>query len=337
MLKFCTLFNSAYLSRGLAMYNSLLLHNEDFHLYILAFDSDCFFALSKLKLAHATIISLDEFENEDLLRVKAGRTAAEYCWTCASSSIKYCMETYSLDHCSYIDADMLFFSDPKVLYKEMEDAGKSVMITRHRYTPQFDQSETSGIYCVQYMTFKNNEAGMAVLNWWVDACMDWCYARFEDGKFGDQKYLDDWTSRFNCVHELEHLGGGVAPWNVQQYAFSRKDGQVTGRELATGQSFDLVFYHYHAFKYAWNNTFRLTDEQYTLTRSQVKQLYKPYVYALATSEDQIAERASDIASYKRSEEGVFISERLGRLLVFYLMGFYKKFYAKRFFSCGIFN
>lgn len=337
MLKFCTLFNSAYLSRGLAMYNSLLLHSKEFHLYILAFDADCHSALSRLNLAHATVISLQEFENEDLLRVKPERTAAEYCWTCASSSVKYCIESFGLDHCSYVDADMLFFSDPQVLYDEMENAGKSVMITKHRYTPRFDQSETSGIYCVQFMIFKNNEEGMQVLNWWVNACLDWCYARFEDGKFGDQKYLDDWTTRFNCVHELEHLGGGVAPWNVQQYTFKKNAEKISGVELSTGKSFDLVFYHYHAFKYAWNNTFRLTDAQYTLTRNQVKLIYKPYVYALAISEEQIETLSAEIASYNRSEEGVFISEKLGRSAVFYLRGFYKHFYAKRFFSYGIFN
>ncbi len=337
MLKFCTLFNSAYLSRGLAMYNSLLLHCEDFHLYIVAFDADCFLALSKLELEHATIISLEAFENEALLAVKGGRNAAEYCWTCASSSIKYCIETYELDHCSYVDADMLFFSNPGVLYQEMEDAGKSVMITHHRYTPKFDQSATSGIYCVQYMSFKNNQEGMQVLNWWVNACLDWCYARFEDGKFGDQKYLDDWTSRFSCVHELEHLGGGVAPWNVQQYAFKKRDGAVLGTELSTGTSFDLVFYHYHAFKYAWNDSFRLTDDLYTLTRSQVKLIYKPYVYALAVSEGSIAGLEAGIASYKRTEEGLNISEAFGRSLLFFLRGFYKKIYSKRFFSYGIFN
>jgi hypothetical protein len=63
--------------------------------------------------------------------------------------------------------------------------------------------------------------GMAVLNWWRDRCIEWCYARSEEGKFGDQKYLDDWTTRFDSVHVLEHLGGGIAPWNVQQYSFYR--------------------------------------------------------------------------------------------------------------------
>ena len=75
MLKFCTLFNSVYLSRGLAMYHSLEQHCDAFHLYVVTFDDDCFLALSKLRLANATIIKQQDFENEDLLAVKAGRTA----------------------------------------------------------------------------------------------------------------------------------------------------------------------------------------------------------------------------------------------------------------------
>lgn len=338
MLKFCTLFNSAYLSRGLAMYQSLLEQNNDFHLYILAFDEDCFDVLSQLNLAKATVISLKEFEDEHLLEVKIGRSATEYCWTCASSCIRYCIHTYQLDHCTYIDADLLFFSDPKALYDEMENAGKSVMITKHRYTPGADQSATSGIYCVQYMTFKANKEGMEVLNWWADACLDWCYARFEDGKFGDQKYLDDWTSRFTCVHELEHLGGGVAPWNVQQYAFEKKGTKTCGKELASGKSFDLVFYHYHGFRYTWDTSFVLTSENYLLTRSQIKMIYGPYVIALSVAEEKIDTLKLPVPCYKRStDEGKWIKRVFSRTLQYYVLGHYKQFYAKHFFKYGLFN
>ncbi|CAC9509238.1 Putative glycosyltransferase [uncultured Gammaproteobacteria bacterium] len=260
MYSYCTLFDSNYLTRGLAMYESLKHHSDNFHLYIFAFDDKSHVLLKKLDLKYCTVISLREFENEKLLAIKPSRTKGEYCWTCTPSTIKYTLEKYNLESCIYLDADLYFFSNPDVLIKEMND--KSVLITEHRYTPKYDQTKTSGKYCVQFMSFKNNDEGMKVLNWWVDACIDWCYARFENGKFGDQKYLDDWMTRFEYVHELQNLGGGVAPWNVQQYDLS-------------DENFKLVFYHFHNFKRLENNKVDLGS--YKLNKSDFEILYKPYV------------------------------------------------------------
>jgi hypothetical protein len=95
--------------------------------------------------------------------------------------------------------------------------GKEVLVTEYRYTPEYYQSATRGIYCLQFITFKNDKKGMIVLDWWRKASIDLCYARFEDNKFGDQKYFDDWTTRFEGIHVLQHLAGEVAPWNIQQY------------------------------------------------------------------------------------------------------------------------
>jgi hypothetical protein len=161
MYNFCTLFDSNYLLRGLAMYDSLVEHCADFHLYIFSFDDKGTEILNKLGLPKTTIITLKEFEDEKLLSVKSGRTRAEYCWTCTSSTILYCIEKYGLDMCTYLDADMLFFDSPKVLFDEMGD--KSIMITEHRFHPDHDKSWNSGKYCVQFMVFKNNEDGMRAI------------------------------------------------------------------------------------------------------------------------------------------------------------------------------
>ena len=279
MLNFCTLYNSGYAAKGLAMYWSLRKVCPEFRLYVFAFDDVLAEALKKMALPNMTVVMLKEFEDEDLLRVKPTRTAGEYCWTCSSSTIYYCLTHYGIDHCTYIDADLYFYSNPQVLIDEMGD--DDVLITSHRYSDQYKTEEKAGKYCVQFMTFKNTERGMKVLKWWREACLNWCYNRYEDGKFGDQKYLDDWTTRFEGVHELEHLGGGVAPWNMQQYTFVKQGDKYIGTETATGEKFELVFFHYHAchcfrkgllreFSYVW----------YVWNKQNWDVLFKPYAKEL---------------------------------------------------------
>jgi len=276
MYYYCTLFDSNYLSRGLAMYDSLKKSSKNFYLYIFAFDDRCYKILTKLKLEHVKVVSLKEFEDEDLLKIKNTRTKQEYCWTATPSIIKYCIEKYNISHCTYIDADLYFFKDPSILIEEMGE--KSILLTEHRYTPIYDRTKKSGIYCVQFMTFKNNEEGLKALNWWRDACLNWCYVRIENGKFGDQKYLDDWPERFKGVHVLKNIGGGVAPWNIQQYDITKND-------------FELVFYHFHSVKFLKNNKVDLG--RFYLSKKNIDFLYKPYLKQLL----EINNRLNEIEEY----------------------------------------
>lgn len=256
------------------MYESLKKTCSDFHLYIFAFDDKSYQILNQLKLEGVTVISLSEFENEELLSIKPSRTRGEYCWTCTPHTVLYCIKKFNLPQCTYVDADLCFYSDPSVLLNEM--GNNSILITEHRYTRQYDQSQTHGIYCVQFISFKNTADGMTALLWWKDRCIEWCFNRLEDGKFGDQKYLDDWTTRFKGVHVLMHLGGGVAPWNIQQYKLSLDDdGMWWVFDKATGKEERLVFYHFHYVKFLEADRIDISD--YKLTFPGVFTLYADYL------------------------------------------------------------
>jgi hypothetical protein len=275
-LNFCTLFDSNYFTRGLALYYSLENHCNDFHIYIFAFDQRAYDLLMGMSLQHATIISLKEFEDEALLKVKPTRSTAEYCWTCTSSTILYVLQYFKVESCTYLDADLFFYSSPLPLFDEM--GNNSILITEHRYSPKYNKQLKAGKYCVQFVTFRNNDEGLTALRWWRERCIEWCYARYEDGKFGDQLYLEDWTERFKGVHVLQHLGGGLAAWNVQQYNFEKTNEKVTGTELSSGQIFEAIFYHFHYLKFYSDNKIELGRR--TLMDEVLNIFYRPYVKSL---------------------------------------------------------
>lgn len=295
MNHYCTLFDSGYLTRGLALYQSLIDSGEDFFLYVIAFDEEAYRILTKLNLDRAKIISLTEFEDERLLAIKRDRTHQEYSWTCGCFSILYVIKTFGLNELTYLDADIFFFNKASILLNEFYETGKDVLITGHNYTPKYDQTATSGKFCVQFMTFKNNSNGMNVLNWWCDRCEEWCYARMEDGKFGDQKYLDDWEDRFNCVHVLQNIGGGVAPWNVQQFTVQ------SGPQI---NNLPVVFYHFHALAWLAYNNFDVS--QYELSRTTKEYIYRPYLVALQEAYKLIVKCEPDFnMKYQAKRSGFF--------------------------------
>ncbi len=275
MENYCTLFNSNYLSRGLNLYYSLKKVSKNFRLYIFAFDNLTLKYLTTKKLKNVTIISLYEFEDKELKKIKNKRTMTEYFWTCTGSTILYLFKKYKLKSCTYLDADLYFYKDPKILIKEGNKS--SCMITKHNYSKQYDQSKTSGIYCVQFMFFKNDYSGLKILKDWRKQCLKWCYNRFENGKFGDQKYLDNWTKKYKKVHISKHLGGGLAPWNIQKYKFLGGNKMLKKDDET---KFDMIFYHFHNLKFLRNGKiyiggYKIEDQiKFKIYRPYFKKVYK---------------------------------------------------------------
>lgn len=280
---FCTLFDRNYLYKGLTLYHSLLSHCPDFILWILCMDELTFQLLKKMSLEKAVLIPLSDFEDEELKSVKPTRTVAEYCWTCTPSLALYVLkENPSLNMITYLDADLFYYSDPTPIFDEL--GNRSIMIIEHRFPDHLKYLEANGIYNVQMVTFRNNSFGLECLKWWRERCNEWCYYRLEDGKLGDQKYLDDWPVRFQEVHVLQYKGAGVALWNITKYKTTKKDGKLFIDDVP------LIFYHFHQFDLLKNGSYDFGDKGiYRLTQENVECIYKPYIAAIEKSIARVKE------------------------------------------------
>jgi len=235
---FVTLFDKNFLPMGMALHSSLLLHAQPFHLWVLCMDESVEAQLLQLALPHVSLIPLKDVETREMLAVKSGRTAAEYCWTMTPFTPQFVFERdATVQRVTYLDADLYFFDSPHILLEEFSRSNKHVMITDHNYAPEYDQSRTSGRFCVQFMTFRRTLEGQRVMKWWQDRCIEWCFARYEKGKRGDQMYLDCWPTQFaEEVHILMDQDRTLAPWNVA-YVLDVK--RSTARP---------VFFHFHGFR-----------------------------------------------------------------------------------------
>lgn len=282
---FCTLFDSNYLDKGLALYASMKKNFTNFKLYIFAFDNKCFNVLSDMQLENVIILSVDDIMTDALQQIRQERSRAEFCWTCTSVIIEYVLLRCKEEICTYIDADIYFFASPEKVIQEIIDNGCSVGLVEHRFERDYEYGSwifTYGKYCIQFNTFLNNQEGMQVLREWKENCLNWCYGRYEDGKFGDQKYPDNWRQKFSCVHELQHLGMGVAPWNVHIYSeIERENGEIYVK--FRGKKYKLIFYHFEGMKYLDHDRvyLKLWKSDKAGIKGKIKLLYGEYFATIA--------------------------------------------------------
>lgn len=303
-LQFCTYFDKNYLIKGLAMYRSLQRCLDNFVMWILCFDEFTFAALGRLQLENARLISLSEFENGDdaLLTAKKTRTPKEYCWTVTPSLPLFVLKKNpDIESVTYLDADLLFFSDPRPIYTEFE--GKSILVIKHRYSPRYSYfEELSGIYNVALLAFRNDKHGVECLRWWRDRCNEWCYCRMENGKFGDQKYLDGWTERFHDVVVLQHKGANLAPWNIDNYVLRKSDGRISVDDD------ELIFFHYHGTSQTGPANIEL-PKGYNVTKQYIDFIYRPYTHSLHHALQEIKGCYPDFC-YGIAKAGIFQRARM---------------------------
>jgi hypothetical protein len=272
MNHYVTLFDSNFLPQGLALYESMAHHANPFTLWVLCMDEKAEQVLNRLRKPGVRLIPLAEVETPQLLGVKQNRTRVEYCWTLTPFTPKFVFDRdSSAERVTYLDADMFFLRSPVPVHEEFQSQEKSVLITEHAYDAGNDRTVTSGQYCVQFMTFVRDKSE-TVRQWWEARCLEWCSATRSKGRYGDQKYLDDWPSRFpDDVHVLQQLHAFLGPWNAKRFHYSSG-----------------IAWHFHGLRLLKDGNVQL-HPGYSLSREVEAAVYGPYVQALRHSLEQVGE------------------------------------------------
>ena len=236
---FCTILNLPFLLRGIVLYRSLARVMPDFRLHVACMDEASESLLSQLQLPGLTTISARELHEYDppLAELAATRSVADYCKSVKPSLCLQLLERGS-DLITFLDADLMFFSDPAPMFDEFGDDSILLMPMRRGPRLRDEKDEKFGRYNSGTLSFRPDETGLEALGWWRGKCLE---GRPDDNPLMDQPFIKDWPERFPGVHVVEHLGCGVAPWNVFQYEL----GQGDGVPLVNGVP--IVFYHYFGF------------------------------------------------------------------------------------------
>ena len=255
---FVTIFDFNFLPQGLLLHASLLKHFSDFTLWICCLDEKVYDFLDKAQLNNVKIFRVSDLESSELLKVKEMRTAGEYAWTVTPFLPSYLFaKDLSINRVTYLDADLWFLKNPNIILDYFSRSNKSILLTPHDFESSKDLSHDVGKYCVQFLTV--NRSAQPFLEWWQKLCVDWCYSRIEQDRFGDQKYLDLVPSLFpNLYYELKKTNLTQGPWNVNKF-----------------NPEDAVFFHFHGLRIKGNLLFVQSGER--IKRSVYNTFYKPYI------------------------------------------------------------
>ncbi len=290
---YATFFDSSYAARGLVLIDSLRQVGDSSPIMIVCFDDDARAAV--LALADSAVTALDVAELErrfpELAAVRTQRTRAEYFFTCTPYVTLLAAELVAVDGWAvYLDADMWFAGSTAALYAELDAPATGqpadVGIVAHEFRADRPSLNRFGRFNVGWVSFRNNERGLAVLRWWAEQCLRRCRDEPADGLFADQGYLDSFPDFGPHVRQISHPGVGVGPWNLHARRFTlTADGDVRCNDA------DLICYHFHGLRHIGRRYVAMHVAFGNRADAVVqKHVYAPYVAALSSADQSLARR-----------------------------------------------
>jgi hypothetical protein len=308
---YCTYFDESYLSRGLALYQSLQRHAPGSRLWVLCLSETSFVALSALNFPNLVLCRLADFEASDseLAATRSSRSSIEYYFTCSPAWLLYVLDREpDAEWVTYLDSDLYFHASPEPIYAEMRQA--AVAITPHRYPTKIAWMRKFGIYNVGWISVRQgDEEGRRVIEWWRKKCIEWCYDYVDGDRFADQGYLDAFPELSSRVKVIENAGVNLAPWNIDNYAIT-----VTGDKVILDETWPLIFFHFQGLRKGLRFFVFSSHRRYRARFSaEIREpIYKPYVNELLATERAIGPvlQVSNAKPQRRSGTDVGLKQYL---------------------------
>ena len=292
---YCTLFDSRYATRALVMIESLAARARDpFDLTILAMDDQVPALVAKLGRPEWRVVHVPDLQDADFTSLQSGRPHREFCWTAAPVLCKRLVDVAAEGNIVvYVDADLMFFDDPRILLDELGLEG-SILIHEHRYSPdRVAWAATSGRFNVGFVAFRVGDESRRCVGRWRDQVIEKCVLDPENGFCGDQAYLNEWPTLYTGLRIMRNIGGGTAPWNLDAYrpGGSQRHPAVDG--------VPLVFFHYHAFRLTDVKPFGLIAAQpargYSFPRMWNRLFFRPYAVRMRAASSRVRRAGFEVS------------------------------------------
>jgi hypothetical protein len=250
----CTISDDHYLSRGLALIESLKKYNDDVHVFYLCINDKCFNNVKNTKIDGVEFIHVKDIIKNDsrFLNIIPSREATavgsvteisqdliELAYKMSSYFPKYCLDVYDIDHVIYMDADIYFYKSLDTIYSDVGD--KSFGIVEHRIP-----YSGCGKYNVGVIYNKNNKTAKSILDFWSYCVLDPNNPFAEKfGTCGDQKYLELIYTLYGSdnIAIIGDSTGHLAPWNIPHHRYMHERGKIVWENKIQ----DLVYIHYSNF------------------------------------------------------------------------------------------
>lgn len=278
-----TIFDKHHLGRAVCLRQSLNEHAPNAHVRFLCLDQISYDISKKMNLKETTVMKPEDLNDKELLDSRPSRTNPEFASTAKPAFLRFMLNSGIVgkeDLLVFVDPDFLFYNSPELIFEKAYKSG-SIVITPHRFPKRREnEKNVKGTYNAGIVFFKNDESAKKCLEDWRLQCIDWCYLRFEDGKIGDQGYMNDWPKKYKGVYELWDKEVNLSNWNIENYKITKKDGNFFVDEKT------LICYHFHGLKIYFNSSNSLKAYPITVYHTGI---YEKYIEELGSAYKKIQE------------------------------------------------